>query len=631
MQARESTPTAVAPTEAPIEGSAPPRLGGSIMRLLASLLSQATWQVAWVVLMTLGITLTSGIGLLMLVPLLQVAGLEVGEGSVGRLAQVAATGLGRLGLTPNVPIIIGLYLVVVSAGALLHRAHSIRTALLYQNYVMHLRRELYAAITHSRWVFFVGQKNSKFVHMLTQELERVGSAVSTLIGLIVKAILASIYLALAVVLSPLTTLLVLVCGGVLSLLLARKTQLGRAKGEAVSLAYEAMFGAISEHLDGMRISKSHGTEEHHLSRFHERTARSARSLTEVVRNQADVSFWLETGSALILAIIFYLALEVLTLPLAGILMLLYLFARLVPMVMGLQRQLHRLLDLLPAFDRVEAFMARLEAHSEPNVAIGEPLPLEREIRLDGVLFDYRSSPDTPVIEDLDLTIPAGRTTAIVGPSGAGKSTVADLLVGLVTPMKGRILIDGAELEGSRTLAWRRQIGYVNQDTFLFHTTIRENLLLVAPEASEDELQEAISAASADFVRGLPDGLDTMVGDRGVRLSGGERQRIALARAILRRPALLILDEATSALDAENESAIQRAIERMGGERTILVIAHRLASVRCADIIHVMEEGRIVESGSWDALLRQEDGRFRNLCIAQGLFEASEATTAHTLS
>jgi ATP-binding cassette, subfamily C, bacterial len=169
-----------------------------------------------------------------------------------------------------------------------------------------------------------------------------------------------------------------------------------------------------------------------------------------------------------------------------------------------------------------------------------------------------------------------------------------------------------------THAWRRRIGYVNQDTFLFNDTIRENLLSVRPDAGEEVLIGALHAAAADFVLGLPDGIDTVVGDRGIRLSGGERQRIALARALVRRPAMLVLDEATSALDAENERAIQRAIDRMAGRQTILVIAHRLASVRSADVIHVMEDGRIVESGSWEALMEDPRGRFRALCRAQGV-------------
>ena len=225
-----------------------------------------------------------------------------------------------------------------------------------------------------------------------------------------------------------------------------------------------------------------------------------------------------------------------------------------------------------------------------------------------------------VLNGVDLAIPAGRTTAVVGPSGAGKSTVADMVVGLLMPTSGRITIDGVPLAGAHIPPWRRRLGYVNQDTFLFHESIRENLRIVRPDATDEQLWTALHNASAAFVEALPDGLDTVVGDRGVRLSGGERQRIALARALLRNPTMLILDEATSALDPENERVIQHAIERMAGQLTILVIAHRLASVRSADVIHVMEAGHVVESGTWEALLARPGGRFRAMCRAQGLLD-----------
>jgi ATP-binding cassette, subfamily C, bacterial len=592
----------------------------SIRSLWRSVLGHAGRQAVTVVALTLALSVTSGVSLVMLVPLLGVAGLEVGEGSIGQIAQVVTAGLARVGLELTVPTVLGVYLMIVIVSAGLQHVHSMQTAHLYQGYMMALRRELYEAITRTRWVSFATQTSSRFVHLLTNEVERVGGATSGLLGLVVKLIMTLLYLGLALFVSAPTTLLVLACGAVLMVLLGRKTRLGREKGEAVSSAYESLYGAIAEHLAGMRISKSHGAEALHVARFRTRTDDTSRAQTEVVRNQADVAFWLNTGSAAIMAGIFATALLVFELPIASILLLLYLFARLVPLLTGLQRQVQSVLNLLPAVDRVQATLGWLLARSEAPASATEAPTLTRALRFEGVVFGYGSDGHgaAPVLHEVDLVVPAGKTTAIVGPSGGGKSTVADLAVGLLAPTAGRVLIDDVALTGARVHAWRQRIGYVNQDTFLFNDTVRENLRFVRPDASEADLRDALDAASASFVDALPEGLDTVVGDRGVRLSGGERQRIALARAILRRPAMLILDEATSALDPENERVIQAAIERMAGQLTILVIAHRLASVRSADVIFVLEDGRVVESGSWDELLRTPRGRFRELCRAQGL-------------
>jgi ATP-binding cassette subfamily C protein len=218
-----------------------------------------------------------------------------------------------------------------------------------------------------------------------------------------------------------------------------------------------------------------------------------------------------------------------------------------------------------------------------------------------------------------LNIAAGRTTAIVGASGSGKSTIVDLLIGLLTPTSGAILVDGRPLRAEQLQAWRDGIGYVPQDTFLFHDSVRANLRWARPDATEDEIWRALaSAAAADFVAGLPEGLDTIVGDRGVLISGGERQRLALARALLRRPVLLVLDEATSSLDSENERRIQDAIDDLYQQVTIVVVTHRLSTVRGAAVIHVLDGGRVVESGSWDELTGREDGRLRELCRAQNI-------------
>jgi len=195
-------------------------------------------------------------------------------------------------------------------------------------------------------------------------------------------------------------------------------------------------------------------------------------------------------------------------------------------------------------------------------------------------------------------------------------------MGLLSPTHGKMLVDGRLLKGPDLRPWRRGIGYVPQETFLLHDTLRHNLRWSNPDATDDELHEALHLAAADdFVAALPAGLDTVLGDRGMRLSGGERQRIALARALVRRPKLLILDEATNSLDGENQQRVQSAIQNLHGEMTIVIIAHRLSTVRDADQIVVLEEGQIVEVGGYQELLTCASGRFR------GLVDADTASAA----
>ncbi|OYV42383.1 MAG: hypothetical protein B7X10_06665 [Burkholderiales bacterium 21-58-4] len=285
-------------------------------------------------------------------------------------------------------------------------------------------------------------------------------------------------------------------------------------------------------------------------------------------------------------------------PLPALLVLVMLFARLVPLFMTAHQNYHHWLHAMPALDEIEALLASCAASAEPppdalptRMAVGEAISLE------GISVRHPGR-NRPALEKISLRFPVRTTTAITGPSGAGKSTLADILIGLLVPDEGELRVDGEPVAGSRRKRWRQSVAYVPQEVFLFSDSIRSNLLWAAPNATEDELNLALEHAAADFVRSLPQGLDTVVGDGGQRLSGGERQRIALARALLNRPSLLILDEATSALDLDNEARIRHAIEKLHGELTVVIIGHRLPTLEHADKVVVLDNGRVAVQGSW---------------------------------
>lgn len=564
----------------------------------------------------IAVALLETIGLLLLIPLLGLAGLELGAGPVGRAAKLAAAVLAALGLAPTLATVLVLYVAVLSGRALLQRWQSIAITDLQTSFVSDLRRRLFRAVLRTRWVHFVRRPAAEFVHALTSQVSRIGYAAEHLLPLVAHLLIVAVYLALAFAISPLVTLLVAGSGLGLLLLLRRPARRALLTGERTNAVTGRLYAGAIEQVGGLKTTRSYGAEQGAATLFDSLQGDVAAAELATQREFTQVRLRFEIGAAVVLSLMLYVSVNVLSLAVAEILLLIYLFGRVVPRLSGIQRSYQYFLNALPAFEAVMKLTAECEAECEPCTSSTQPAPALREaVRLRQVTFGYpASAPRT--LRELDLEIPAHCTTAIVGPSGAGKSTIADLVLGLIVPDAGRVLIDDVLLTPALLPAWRGQIGYVSQDGFLFHETIRENLLWARPGATDAELWDALRLASAEgFVRRHPAGLGAVIGDRGVLLAGGERQRLALARALLRRPALLILDEATSALDSENERQIHRAIATLHGRTTLLLIAHRLSTIRDADVIHVVEDGRLMESGTWSELIRA-NGRFVDLCRAQ---------------
>jgi len=558
------------------------------------------------------VSLTEGIGLLLLVPLLQLVGLDVQQGALGQIAGYISLFFSYIGIKPTLGIVLVIYVIIISVNALFYKLQATKSSEIQYEFAAYLRKRLFNSVTGSNWLFFTQKRSSDFAHALTYEIERIGVGINQFLSLIASIFVLAVYLIFALELSGLITGLIFLVGIILLLLLKRRTSYAQRSGEALSDTSKNMYSSTIQHLDGMKTIKSFNMEEKNIETFGNAADSVAGKYIDAVNSYADVKFLFDVGSVIVLSIIVFILISFINLSIAELLILLFLFVRMIPLFSIIQRSYQYFINMIPAFVTIMDLEKECEKASEPKLKTGK-MELHDKIKFENVSFSYDSSDESFSLKNLNLTIKAGQTTAAVGLSGAGKSTIADMVMGLINPANGCILIDNNVLSEDNISAWRSQIGYVAQETFLFNDTVRNNLLLAKPGASEKEIMAVLKQASADeFVLELPEGLDTLIGDRGVLLSGGERQRLALARALLREPSLLILDEATSNLDSKNEKKIMGSIEKLHGNITILVIAHRLSTIRSADRIYLIENGNLIESGTWDDLLGKEKGHFRSL-------------------
>jgi ATP-binding cassette subfamily C protein len=584
------------------------------MRFTASVDPRAFWLTITTALVG---SLAEGTGLVLLLPLLAVAGIDFGGSSTAsRLAIESQRLLVRSGL-PHwlwLPVVLGIFLATATVRSVLRRSQAMMTYSITTKAELALSRRVYAAVVKAQWGFLVRQRSGRLTHLLTGELRRVADAINLSLSVINTSCLTLLYLAVALKLSAAMTLLVLALGGALMLLQRRSLERMRTSGEDLYESVGEVYAATEEHLLNIKSVKTYNNEDRDIELFGKLCDQVAGHTAENAKHQAASAFRFEMGSLLALGAVIFLALGVLHVQPATMLLLLAIFTRLMPQLASMQSGIHQAAATLPSYDHVLAIEAECLRHAEATgveSADETPLSLKHQLHLEDVWFAYqRRDAETPiepeyVLRGVDLRIESGLLTAIIGPSGSGKSTLADLANGLLQPTRGRLLLDGSLLGPAEMRQWRQHIGYVGQDTVLFHQSVRDNLLWARPDATEEDLREALLLASAAFVYDLPGGLESIVGDRGILLSSGQRQRISLARALLRKPTLLILDEATNALDVENEVRVLDALRDLLRERegalTILMIAHRANAIRRADRILELADGRVAREGTWQEL------------------------------
>ena len=582
-------------------------------RLFADIWSVFGFRYA-VYLCLLAITgLLEGMTIAGVVPLLSAIGIgEGGAGAGGVVSRTVLGFLGWLGVGTSVSSIAGLILVSLFLSTTFFLAQAYMGVSLQTGYVSRWQKRLLTGIFSAKWGLFLKTRNGDLINSVVTETQRLGGAFYQT-GLLLTGVLHSlIYMALAAALSGLTTLGVIAGGALLFLITRPLIHRAYRIGAGISHENAELQVKLGEFAASAKLLKATATENEALGVMDGIVKRLRKHTLSNAFDAQIVKGIFDFGAAAMVASILVISRSVLNIDAAVILVILAIFIRLIPKLTGLQQSLQSLTGSLAAVANLNDVARTIEFEAETS----PPGPLPALLSSGPLALQLRdvtvSHGGAQIISGLSLDIPAGACVALVGRSGAGKSTLVDAMLGLISLKAGSVSVNGLDLQELPLQAFRRRIGYMGQETMLYNTTIRGNILWSQPQHSDEVVMLAAKRAAADgFISQSANGLDTMVGDRGGRLSGGERQRLGLTRALLGDPGLLILDEAASALDAETDASVTRALEQLKGKVTMIVISHRLSSVRMADYIYVLDKGELVESGTW-AELEDNKGLFSRL-------------------
>ncbi len=479
-----------------------------------------------------------------------------------------------------------------------------------------LRRSLFQRMQLAPMRVFEEHKSGELASVFTAETVRTVNTMDFVLGLFQRTSIALFMLATIFVISWRVSVAFLVLVGVVAMLTGFLHRRLKTLGNQRSHLFMKMGGRLIEGFAGIRVVRATHSQRHQTELFDENSsgiAAAERRATRIAGGMTPVTEVLGVSGAMAILIgTYHLLIVPGRMPPENLIILGFLLIRLLPLV----GQLHGFLGQLSYnFAGLKEVMRWLQMDSYPVRSFGNQSfsGVTASVRFTEVTFCYPNG--KVALDRVSFEVPAGKTAALVGASGSGKSTLASLLIRLREPTSGRIEVDGTDHWEFAPESWHRGIGVVEQEAFLFHESVRQNVCVGAPDASPADLAAALQIAHLDdVIAGLPAGLDTVVGERGTMLSGGQKQRLAIARALVRNPRILILDEATSALDNVSERQVQAALDSAREGRTSVVIAHRLSTIRNADLIVVLEEGRVVQQGTWNGLAEQE-GPFRKLLLA----------------
>ena len=551
-------------------------------------------------LMVLALTVgavAEGVGIVALLPLIDlVIAHDEAQGTTGALMLHIERVFAFAGVELSIEALLIVIVGMITTKSVLMIAAMTQVGYTAAHVAMQLRLRVIRALLAARWRYFVDQRAGNVATAVSGEPLRVALAYVSACRVMSGGLLVLIYAVLSVAISWEVSIAALVVGAFGTVALNRLVAVSRRAGRDQTKLQKSFMTHLLQGLDGMKPLKAMAREGSLAPLIEADTHGLNRVQRTIVVSQEAMREAHEIIRVMAVAGGLYLFLTIWSQPTDSLLVLVLLFARMLQKVTQLQSNYQAAAANLQAFFFLRSTAEAAEQAREPTVS-GEAPRFASAISLRDVSFSYGRD---DILVRASMQLPAGAFVAVVGASGVGKTTVADLIIGLIRPQRGEIWIDDLPMRDINIRAWRNMIGYVPQETFLFHDTVMANVTLGDPEISRARVQSALRRAEAwDFVAALPEGIDAVVGERGARLSGGQRQRIAIARALIRDPVLLILDEATTALDPETEAGITATMRRLAGEVTVLSISHQPTMKQAANIVYRIKDGAALREVTYE--------------------------------
>lgn len=579
--------------------------------LFASVWKESPSRFGVMILCVIVAGLLEGIGFTLFVPLFDQFSKGASAGQAGPNLSVFSA----ISRPENLIYLVGLILLVFALKNLFLYWQRCFTEKIALDFDARLKRNMIENAFLAEWKYFLSEKYGMFVNAVNTHAEHSANAFRLLIQISGEVLNVAIYCVVGLFISWKAFLFSAAVGALSFAMLRSTIQKSRQVGVAAVNIQKNFHNRTMEDLSGVKFIKANRLEEARISGIRGLIDELNRTHFKSLKYQALVEVLPDFMMACVICCILYVSYVFLQQPAQQVLVLLAVLYRMNRRFVILQISRQRLSIDLPSYD-VCVGLIQKSGDAKESAGGGNYNGFTKEIRFDSVCFAYL---EEATLKEVSLVVAKNQITAVIGKSGAGKTTFLDLFLGLLKPASGLITVDGVRMDELNLFAFRSRISYVPQEPFMIDGSIEANIRLGRADATDEQVLRAARQAHADeFIQKQPEKYRTVVGDRGVRLSGGQRQRIALARALIRDPEILILDEATSALDNESERMVQKAIHELKGSRTLLMVAHRLSTIENADIIYVLDDGRVSASGTRDELLKSST-------IFQTLYSGSEPT------